>query len=100
MQRDFNPEIYELTPTTKLGDFPGYNNIMLSRKDLQVIVKMDAPKWRTALSMVKGAYCITDKSSGQLYIGSASGNEARIWQIWSAYADVCNRKSESPAVLR
>ena len=90
IQRDFNPEIYELAPSTKLGAFPGYNNVLLTHKDLQTIFRMEAPEWKTALSCVKGVYCITDTSNGQLYIGSASGNDGGIWQRWSSYADVNN----------
>lgn len=90
VQRDFNPEVYELAPSTKLGAFPGYNNVLLTHLDLQTIIKMEAPEWRTALSSVKGVYCITDKSTGQLYIGSASGNDGGIWQRWSSYANVTN----------
>lgn len=84
------PEVYELAPSTKLGSFPGYNNVLLTHRDLQMITKLEAPEWRTALSNVKGVYCITDKSTGQLYIGSATGNSGGIWQRWSAYADVSN----------
>lgn len=90
VQRDFDPEIYELAPSTKLGAFPGYNNVLLSHKDLQTIINMEAPEWKTALSCVKGVYCITDISTGQLYIGSASGDSGGIWQRWSSYADVSN----------
>ena len=88
VQRDFNPEVYELAPSTKLGAFPGYNSVLLTHKELQTIFKMEAPEWKTALSSVKGVYCITDTSTGQLYIGSASGDSAGIWQRWSQYADV------------
>ena len=90
VQRDLNPEVYELAPATKLDAFPGYNNVLLTHSDLQNIVKMEAPEWRKALSSVKGVYCITDKATGQLYIGSASGNDGGIWQRWSSYADVSN----------
>ena len=88
VQNDLNPEVYELAPSTKLGDFPGYNNVILNHKDLQSIINMEAPEWKIALSNVKGVYCITDTSNGQLYIGSASGNKEGIWQRWSSYADV------------
>lgn len=54
------------------------------------IIKLDAPEWKNALSSVKGVYCITDRSTGQLYIGSATGDIAGIWQRWSSYADVTN----------
>ena len=90
VQRDFNPEVYELAPSTKLGAFPGYNNVLLSHKDLQAIINMEAPEWKSALSKVKGVYCITDRSNGKLYIGSASGNGGGIWQRWASYADLTN----------
>lgn len=90
VQRDFDPEVYELAPSTKLGSFPGYNNVLLKHKDLQTIINMEAPEWKNALSSVKGVYCITDTSTGQLYIGSASGEVGGIWQRWSNYADVKN----------
>ena len=90
VQRDFDPEVYELAPATKLGAFPGYSKVLLSHKDLQTIIKLDAPEWKNALSSVKGVYCITDRSTGQLYSGSATGDIAGIWQRWSSYADVTN----------
>lgn len=90
VQRDFNPIIHELAPSTKLGSFPGYNNVLLTHNELQLITRMEAYEWKTALSNVKGIYCITDKSTGKLYIGSASGDSEGIWQRWSAYANVNN----------
>lgn len=90
VQKSLNPEIYELAPSTKLGTFPGYNSVKLSHKDLQRIVNNDEPSWKNALSNVKGIYVITDKSTGKLYFGSASGNAEGIWQRWSNYADIKN----------
>ena len=90
VQRDFNPEIYELAPSTKLGSFPGYNNVRLSYKDLQLIIKNEEPEWKLALSNVKGVYCITDTKAGKLYIGSAYGDAQGIWQRWSSYANANN----------
>ena len=90
VQRDFNPEIYELAPSTKLGSFPGYNNVRLSYKDLQLIIKNEEPEWKLALSNVKGVYCITDTKTGKLYIGSAYGDAQGIWQRWSSYANANN----------
>lgn len=90
VQSSLNPEIYELAPSAKLGTFPGYNSVKLSHKDLQRIVNNDEPSWKNALSNVKGVYVITDKSTGKLYVGSASGNAEGIWQRWSNYADIKN----------
>lgn len=88
VQKDFNPEIYEVAPSTKMGAFPGYYNVLLTHQNLQTIFKNEAAEWKNALSNVKGVYCITDTSNGQIYIGSASGATAGIWQRWSQYADV------------
>ncbi|MBE5963838.1 MAG: GIY-YIG nuclease family protein [Lachnospira sp.] len=90
VQKDFDPEIFELAPATKLGVFPGYNSVLLSNKELQSIYNMQAPDWKQALEKVKGVYCITDTATGKLYIGSASGGSAGIWQRWSSYADKNN----------
>ena len=87
VQKDLDPEVYELAPATKLGAFPGYRSVLLRHRDLQAIWRQEAPEWKTALSSVKGVYCITDRSTGRLYIGSAAG-DGGIWQRWSAYADV------------
>lgn len=88
VQSSLNPEVYELAPSTKLGSFPGYSNVLLSHKDLQLIINREEPEWKNALANVKGVYCITDTSTGQLYIGSASGDSEGIWQRWSQYANV------------
>lgn len=85
-----NPSIYELAPDTKLGSFPGYQNLRVRHKDLQRIIANDEPSWKDALSSVKGVYVITDLSSGLLYIGSASGEASGLWQRWSGYANLKN----------
>lgn len=87
-QEDLNIEVYEISPTTKLGVFTGYQNVSLLHKDLVRLVKNDEPSYRQALSNVKGIYVITDRKTGKLYIGSASGNTDGIWQRWSNYADL------------
>lgn len=85
-----NPEIYELAPDTKLGTFPGYQNVRLRHAELQRIIANDEPSWKDALSSVKGVYVITDLSDGRLYVGSASGEANGLWQRWSAYAHLKN----------
>ena len=85
VQRDFNPEVYEITPSARLSDFNGFNNVLLLHKDLQIIAKYEAPEWKNALENVKGIYAITDISNGKIYIGSATG-ENGIWQRWCSYA--------------
>lgn len=90
VQGQLDPEIYTVTPSTALGNFPGYNLVCISHYDLQTIYNNESEEWKQALSNVKGVYCITDKSTGKLYIGSASGDNEGIWQRWSSYANINN----------
>lgn len=80
-------EVYELAPRTKLGHFPGYDNVSVSHEDLVRIIENNEPSWKLALSSIKGIYAITDLETGGIYIGSASGNTDGIWQRWSSYAN-------------
>lgn len=84
------PEVYELAPDTKLGTFPGYQNVRLRHHELQRIIANDEPSWKDALSSVKGVYVITDLSDGRLYVGSASGEANGLWQRWAGYANLVN----------
>jgi len=83
-----NPIIYELAPDSKLGAFPGYQNVLLRHEEMQRIVTNAEPSWRNALSNIKAVYVITDTSDGRLYVGSASGETDGLWQRWSSYAHV------------
>jgi hypothetical protein len=82
------PIIYELAPDSKLGAFPGYQNVLLRHSEMQRIIKNSEPSWRNALSNIKAVYVITDTSDGRLYVGSASGEVDGLWQRWTAYANV------------
>lgn len=90
VQDTLEPEVYEIAPDTKLGHFPGYQNVTLSHPQMQQIISRNEPSWKQALMNVKGVYVITDLSNGKLYIGSASGNTDGIWQRWSDYANIEN----------
>jgi hypothetical protein len=68
-----------------IGDFPGYNSVLLSHTMLKTVVRESNPSWHTALANVSGVYVITDTTTGKQYIGSAYGGIG-IWQRWSAYA--------------
>lgn len=79
-------EVVEIKPTAiSIGDFPGYNKVILSQRQLSILVGQQEPSWKSALSNVKGIYLISDILSGKLYIGSATGNDG-IWQRWESYA--------------
>jgi hypothetical protein len=83
-----NPIVYEILPPKTIDNFPGFNKVLLTHQDLQKLFKNDAPEWRNQLSSVKGVYCITDTSNGKMYIGSAYGDYAGIWQRWKEYANI------------
>ena len=68
-----------------VGDFPGYNSVLLSHPLLCTIIRENLDSWRSALSNVSGVYVITDNNTGKLYVGSAYGGDG-IWQRWRAYA--------------
>lgn len=76
----------EIYPTKlDVGDFPGYKYLNISKYVLDAIVEKQVQTWKTALENVAGVYLITDKISGKLYVGSATG-EGGIWQRWVSYS--------------
>ena len=68
-----------------VGDFPGFNRVLLSHTKLRTIVRESNPSWRAALMSVAGVYLITDNSTGKHYVGSAYGGIG-LWQRWCQYA--------------
>ena len=70
-----------------IGEFPGFNNILLSHTSLKTIVRESTPSWKTVLSNVAGVYVITDRKNGKLYVGSAYG-AGGIWDRWADYAKI------------
>lgn len=81
-----NLEVFEIRPERlSIGDFPGYNKVILSYRQLKIIVTQLEPSWKSALSNVKGIYLISDTSTGKLYVGSATGEDG-LWQRWEGYA--------------
>ncbi len=69
-----------------VGEFPGYNAVLIRHATLRVITQQVVPSWHAALKNIKGVYLITDTSTGRHYVGKASG-DVGIWQRWCAYAD-------------
>lgn len=68
-----------------VGEFPGYNDVLLSHRVLRTVVREQIPSWRSALSSVSGVYVIVDTATGKQYVGSACGGGG-IWERWAAYA--------------
>jgi hypothetical protein len=69
----------------KIAEFPGFKAVNLTKHELESIVRQGVESWRAALSSVAGVYLISDTATGNLYVGSATG-EGGIWQRWTDYA--------------
>lgn len=70
--------------------FSSYLDTRLSKAELDLIVGKSDPEWSAPLSAVSGIYLITDKMTGRLYVGSASGTSTTgvsgIWARWTQYS--------------
>ncbi|MGE6396398.1 GIY-YIG nuclease family protein [Chryseobacterium scophthalmum] len=62
--------------------FPGYDNVNISWKDLDRLIRKS--NWKTALENQKGVYLITDNSNGKMYIGAAYGTNMILGR-WQSY---------------
>ena len=69
----------------RVADFPGYNAVYLSYRNLRTIVRKNMPQWKAALSNVGGVYLITDTRTGKLFVGCAHGEDT-IWHQWVSFA--------------
>ncbi len=69
----------------RVAEFPGYSWSMLSKQQLDTVVKQEVESWKSALGSVAGVYLIADRQTGKLYVGSATGDEG-IWSRWCAYS--------------
>ena len=86
--------LYQLTPVTELDEYrgrmyvrtarPGYKNVVLDRVSLGAIIRQELKSWKTALSIVKGIYLLTDVDGEKLYVGQANGKDG-IWGRWKTY---------------
>lgn len=63
--------------------FPGYENVNLSWRELNYVLKKKT--WKTALENQKGVYLITDTKTNKRYVGSAYGDNMILGR-WSDYA--------------
>ena len=68
-------------------DFPGYDNVRLSYSQLEAIITRGKRDWIASLENQKAVYLITDKSSGKLYVGSATSNCGMLIQRWTSYVN-------------
>lgn len=80
-------EVVEILPSIYTGfDFPGYENVHLTWKELHTIVKGNYPSYQNALRQQKAVYLITDTQTGKLYVGSATSKRGMLLDRWSNYA--------------
>lgn len=80
--------VKEILPTIYGGqDFPGYDKVRLSFKQLESIIKIGKRDWIAALENQKAVYLLTDKISGKMYVGSATGDSGMLLQRWNSYID-------------
>lgn len=77
--------VHELRPERMVGqEFPGFKHVRITKSELDVVVSQSIESWRSALSSVAGVYLITDRNTGKLYVGSATG-DGGIWKRWVEY---------------
>ncbi len=67
--------------------FEGFDTLILSYDELKEIVEdpLLYENWHTAMSSVYAIYLISDRKSGKLYVGSASGAEGGLLARWTEY---------------
>jgi len=83
-----NLEVLEILSTQYEGtDFPGYENVCLSFKDLEVIIQRQKKDWVSTLKNQKGIYLLTDTQTGKLYVGSATSDKGMVLQRWGNYIE-------------
>lgn len=72
-------EVLEVLPTIFDNDgFPGYENVRLSFKQLEIILNRRKVDWISALKSQKAVYLITDTKTGKSYVGSAYGDNGML----------------------
>lgn len=76
-----------LNDTYTAEDFPGYDNVRISYKQLKQIVERKPQSWVTALANQKAVYLITDAKKGKFYVGSATSDNGMLFNRWSQYAE-------------
>jgi hypothetical protein len=88
VQKPKNKPVLEIRePGRRLPPFDDYLEFSLTYAQLKDLFNHEEAHgdWRAALSAVAGLYLILAETSGDLYVGSASGQEG-IWGRWREYA--------------
>ncbi|WP_086232907.1 GIY-YIG nuclease family protein [Campylobacter devanensis] len=77
-----NLEVLELKREVIKAEFPGYDNVNVSWRELESLI--ETPIWKTALENQKAVYLIVDTKTGKKYVGSAYGNDMLLGR-WRNY---------------
>jgi hypothetical protein len=87
VQTQTDKEIWQILPVGFVSEFPGWNQVFISHRELKAII--DNPEgnldWQLFLNSHDGVYVILDTSTSKNYVGSAYGCNG-IWGRWSGYA--------------
>ena len=79
-------EVQQILPTVFDGDdFPGYDKVRLSYRQLESVLNRGKRDWIAALENQKAVYLITDKDNGKMYVGSATSDYGMLLQRWRYY---------------
>ena len=79
-------EVLQILPSVFEGDdFPGYDNVRLTFKQLETIINRHKKDWVAALENQKAVYLIRDLEACKLYVGSATGENGMLLQRWGNY---------------
>lgn len=79
--------VCEVLPDVFDGDdFPGYDKVCLTYRQLAAIIERGKREWIAALENQKAVYLITDCANGRLYVGSATAEKGMLLERWRAYA--------------
>jgi hypothetical protein len=79
-------EVQQILPTVFDGDdFPGYDKVRLSYRQLESVLNRGKRDWIAALENQKAVYLITDKDNGKMYVGSATSDYGMLLQRWRNY---------------
>jgi hypothetical protein len=83
-----NSDVKEILPSIYGGqDFPGYDKVRISYKQLESIIKLGKRDWIASLENQKAVYLLTDKTNGKKYVGSATSDYGMLLQRWRSYVD-------------
>lgn len=75
-------EVLELKREKVKVEFPGYDNVNVTWRELESLI--ETPAWKTALENQKAVYLIVDTKTGKKYVGSAYGNNMLLGR-WRNY---------------